>query len=459
MSIYQKFKDFLFGSHLRLNIFSGFAATGLNSLLNLIKFPLFLVFISYNDFGMFSILAIIPQLGNAGMLGVAPAVAKLISEELGRSNHAKACAYLHTALLFITIAGVIIILAIIAGEPLFCKFMALSPENEQLFRRCFLLACLVAFLTFLNQPLEAALIGIGRMDIANLMRVGQNFLLIIFSWIALLFQAEVRSILIATAIAIIIIIVCEIVILLRLKMNFLRSHGTLSLLYSLLRFGVPCTVATLLQSLTLAAIKIILARIGGTTVLVGFFQIAYSLAAPILTLMNAGFQALLPEISKLSACETKDNRKSLEQINGKTLLVTFLGGIIICTIIYIVCPWILQLWLRSRFESELVPIFRSMIPLMLFAILSIMPHYNNLGRGYVWVHFQYYAINTAITLACISVAYFMCHFTSGIWSGLGMGAGQMIAVIYLFFRRREEVKTAISALIANYRKHQCFKAI
>ena len=88
----------LFSSQLRINMFSGVAATVLNIVVLAVAYPIYLHFLGYEKYGVWLVLATVLSFAQLGNLGVGRAIMKLVAEEHGRGNIEAIRQYVATAI-------------------------------------------------------------------------------------------------------------------------------------------------------------------------------------------------------------------------------------------------------------------------------------------------------------------------------------------------------------------------
>ncbi len=104
----------LISSQLRVNIASGFVTTAVNVLLMVVSYPLYLHYLGYEKVGVWLLLSSVQNFAQLGVLGIGPALTKLVAEERGREDADGAQQYVSLATLLVSVTGTIAVVALCA---------------------------------------------------------------------------------------------------------------------------------------------------------------------------------------------------------------------------------------------------------------------------------------------------------------------------------------------------------
>ena len=88
----------IFSSQLQLNMLSGPVSGGIGIVVSAVKFPLYIHFLGYNQYGVWLLLSTILTFAQMGLMGIGPAVIKLVAEEYSKKNIIAIQEYFVTAL-------------------------------------------------------------------------------------------------------------------------------------------------------------------------------------------------------------------------------------------------------------------------------------------------------------------------------------------------------------------------
>jgi len=157
----------LLHSQLRINMASGVATTAINTVLMAVGYPLYLHFLGYERYGVWLVLATVLTFAQLGNLGIGPAVMKLVAEEHGRSDIRGIQSYITTALGLICVSGTLVLAAILLFKKQIIGLFGLTDENARTALWLLPYIGVLSIYVFVIQVFQAALSGLGRMDLAN----------------------------------------------------------------------------------------------------------------------------------------------------------------------------------------------------------------------------------------------------------------------------------------------------
>ena len=157
----------IFSSQLRINMVSGVAATASSAIILAIRYPLYLRFLGYEQYGVWLVLSTVLTFAQLGNLGVDHAVMKLVAEEHGRRNMVAVQEYVSSAVAILAVSGAAVLSLIITFRVPIIAVFKLSQENAS--HALWLVPCVgcLSVYVLIVQTLSATLSGLGRMDLVN----------------------------------------------------------------------------------------------------------------------------------------------------------------------------------------------------------------------------------------------------------------------------------------------------
>jgi O-antigen/teichoic acid export membrane protein len=432
-------------NNLNRNIFSGVLLTGLLALIGLLRAPLYLYFISFAEYGILSILALIPELVQLGMLGVAPALVKLSAEELGKGNKSGIVEFLNTAIIFVLAASILVLPCVFLLQGQIAAFIDLDLGNADIFFRCIPWVCGLLIVTLLNQLFFSITVGIGRIDISNMLRFIIALINLLVAFLFLLNTSSVKSILQASVVTEIISL-CYLFFILRRSgyQTFAGRIFSTAKFKRLLSYGIPIVLSTLFSGgLMISCVKALLSRYCGIQS-VGYFNLAWSIFCRIIMIINLGFQAILPEITKLRA--QNEDEQNIAKLNRKLFRMVCLCGTIICVLSLVLSPIIFKIWLQSRYRLEIVYMFNWLLPGLFFLFLSLITYYNALSLERMKLVTFYGFINFAIVLVSMVLVFQFLQIQNPVWASCAVSIGQICAtsLLFLFARNTSPLRQQIT---------------
>ncbi|UCG58758.1 MAG: oligosaccharide flippase family protein, partial [Phycisphaerales bacterium] len=157
----------LFASQLRINMFSGVAAAIVNGIVLAVAYPIYLHFLGYEEYGVWLVLAAVLSFAQLGNLGIGRAVMKLVAEEHGRGNVEGSQQYLMTAIAILVVTGMAVLAVILLFKSEIAGLFKLTGDNTRTVLWLLPYIGCLSIYVLVVQALNAAVSGVGRMDLAN----------------------------------------------------------------------------------------------------------------------------------------------------------------------------------------------------------------------------------------------------------------------------------------------------
>jgi O-antigen/teichoic acid export membrane protein len=395
-------------SQLRVNIASGFVTTAVNVLLMAVSYPLYLHYLGYEKVGVWLLLSSVQNFAQLGVLGIGPALTKLVAEEQGRNDAQGAQRYVSLATLVVSVTGALAVVALFAFRAPVARALGLSAENALIAVRLLPFMGMLTALTFLNQVVIAALSGVGRMDISNycvtcakIAALGLEVTLLCRGWgVVTLLLGDVLG--------------CSVIHV--VGHVYLRRHTGIRMIRGnpwdarrfarLLSFAGTVFVASLTNLLIAPLNKVALSNYAGVG-LVPVFEIAFNGALHLRSLAQVGLGALMPAVSHRNAAGTAQSRGEIRRLYHRSvyflLLVTPLGyGLAV-----LVARPLLRLWLGSRFVPQIETSFDILLASALVSLIAVPAYYVLMAtdrvRSCMLSHLVAAAANIAFVGACIAM--------------------------------------------------------
>lgn len=427
-------------SQLRINMASGVATTVVNTLIMAVGYPVYLHFLGYEKYGVWLVLSTVLVFAQLGNLGIGPAVMKLVAEEHGRGDSRGIQRYVTTALLLICVSGTVVLTVILVFKGQIVALFGLSDENARTALWLLPYIGVLSIYVFIVQVFEAALSGIGRMDLANYRGVLARVINVSVSSLLLLLGYGVGSLLIGRIVAelsthlVIFICIRRIA-----NIRILRLDGLdIGRGKRLLSFGAILSGDSLLSSLFGPLNKLILSRYAGVAS-VPVYEIALTGSMQIKGLVTAGHRALVPEISRISAEMTAQAKNRICQLYRRSLRWIFLLATPVFAGLVIFAPILLKLWLGERFVETLPGAVRIMLIGAFVSVLGVPSYYTLMGTGHVRHNLAaqgIQAITNIVVILCI-LAVSSVSTAAVAWSS---SAAMAAAALYLVFQNRRVLK-------------------
>jgi O-antigen/teichoic acid export membrane protein len=370
-------------SQLRVNIFSGFATTVINLLALAVSYPLYLYFLGYEKVGVWLLLSSVQVFAQLGLLGIGPALTKLVAEERGRGDSAGAQQYVSLSTTVLLATGALACLALWIFDAAVVSGLGLQGADAVIALKLLPYVGLLTAFSFINQVTTATLAGVGRMDVANYCvtggKIGALGLEIFLLWRGW----GIVTLLLGDFVGCAVIHFAGLVYLRRDGLRMLRGNPWNRARFSrLTSFGGTMFVISLTTLLVAPLNKLGLSRYGHIA-LIPVYEIAFTGSMHLRGLAEVGLRALMPEVSTRGAVGTQEAWLSVKSLHGRALKL-LLGVMPFAYILAILLAKpMLSLWLRDRFRSELVPTFDILLGSAMVSLISVPAYYTLMGTGHV----------------------------------------------------------------------------
>lgn len=385
-------------------MFSGTASMILSVAVSAVKYPLYIHFIGYEGYGVWLLLYTIITFAQMGLLGIGPALVKLIAEEYGKKNYKVIQNYFSTAIvLLLSVSSLILIIGLLFKTELIA-LSGLEGQCLKLMTSLFLPMLFLSIGVLAYQVLNSILAGLGRMDLANYWQTGVQGLSLIFSIPLLLWDKGVESLLIGNIAAYLMVFFINYRIInniVRIRILFLTNFSK-KCLYNLISFGGVVFAGATLNMMVLPITKILITRTIGVNA-VPILEITYRVGAQLRSLFETAFRALMPEISTLWAVKNDENLLKIKVLRSKSNRIIFWGAAPFFLLIFASAEIIFKLWLGQNFDPDITIVFRILLVTFFLNLLVIVRYYELLGTGMVKKIFLYQSANALVTLLSIGI--------------------------------------------------------
>ena len=373
----------LLSTQLRINMASGVVMTMGNAVIHLLSYPIYLHFLGYEKYGVWLVLATVLtffQLG--GNFGIETAVRKLVAEELGNNNAQGIRSYVAMASAILTLSGCLGLILILYFQAGIISLFNLTGENGM---AAFVLLPYIGLLCiylFITRVFSAALGGLGRMDLANFAFLSGQIAFFAIS-VSLLYRGwGIESFLVAHVVSCAINhLLCFIAIRRLVKLRLLRLiNWDWFRCKKLLHFSSGIVSSSLLQILLVPFNKVMLSRYAGPASIV-VYEIAWRGSVLIRSLVESGFRAFVPEISRIGAGLTQAALEKIVRLNRRALRIIAMWCIPLFGGFMIGADVLFRLLLRKDFVDELPFVFRIMLVGTFLSLLCVPAFYTLIGLG------------------------------------------------------------------------------
>jgi O-antigen/teichoic acid export membrane protein len=270
--------------------------------------------------------------------------------------------YLQDALLMLVAVTGVVALALLYWQHGILNALRLTGAAAQMAGALFPYIVVLSAFVYVGDALSAAVVGFGRTDLVSRAHVAARVAAIAVTFALLYRKVGVPSLLIGLAIQYAIPgAFCSLWLLRFLgRDRALIWRGSLSSSKVLLRLGVGLATYSTVPILIHPLNKLVLGRICGVST-VPIYEVSYTAVVTLKALIEGTLKPLIPEISRLSGSSPWNSEPALRRLRTRT--IAFLLALVApgCAIVFFLAPFLLQIWLRSRFTPAMVPTFRILL--------------------------------------------------------------------------------------------------
>jgi O-antigen/teichoic acid export membrane protein len=395
----------IFSSQLRINMASGTITTVINSVTLVVAFPIYLHFLGYDRYGLWLVLTTVLSFAQLGNLGISKAVMKLVAEEYGRGDVEGIQRCVTTALSLLFLSGMIIFgIILVFKYQIIAAFRLTGEDAEMISLLLPYIGCLSVYV-FMVQVLNAVPSGLGRIDLANYIQSFGRIVAVTIASILLYSGRGIESLLIGNAVSYVFIHIASFICInrivhiriLRLK-NLDIQRGKI-----ILRFGGAVIGGSLMNMMLSPFNKLMLSRYAGVSS-IPIYEIAFRGSMEVRSLVEAGFRALMPEISRIGANMTSEAKDRIMAINKQSFKLILFAGASLFALVFVFAGVLLQLWLGDEFVEILPYTLRILLIASFASLIGVPAYYTHMGQGRVHHCFISHIILSLINVVVV-IAY------------------------------------------------------
>jgi len=364
---------------------SGVVVTVINAVAMMAAYPVYLHFLGYEKYGVWLVLATVLNCGAYfGNLGVSAAITKFVAEGYGRGDVEFIEKHLSNAFIILFVVGLVSLAVIGLFSHQIVDLFRLTDDNRTVGLQLLPYVGALTLYLLMTHVLNAAMTGLGRLDISNYIQSAARVLGVLVTATLLAVGLGVASLVVGCFVTYLAIHLATVVFIGRMMSIRLFRLDRLSLgcIGVLLKFGGQFMSGQLFQILIHPFNKLMLSRYVGVAS-VPFYEIAYNCAMMLRLFIETGLRALTPEISRLSANRTIEVTERIKLLNRKAMILVLLGALPVYIIAIAMAPVFLTAWLRGSYDELIAPAFRVMAIGSFLSLLGVPADNTVLGLGAV----------------------------------------------------------------------------
>jgi O-antigen/teichoic acid export membrane protein len=333
------------------------------------------------------------------------ALTKLVAEAHGCGDWLGVRQYINAACVFTGAVGFALFALTLAFRHQIIRWFKLGGGDEATVLSLLSFVAALSILVVLFSTLNAAIAGLGRMDLMNWNETLAQTLIIGTAVVLLRMGFGVRSMLVANT--------CSYTVATLVACGILGHLSPISLfttevirrdrLRRLLGTGGWILAASTFSLLIVPFNRLMLSRYAGAAAIT-VYDLCFTGAMRIRSLLEAAFRPIMPEMSKLVSAPASAIEARALALNRSAAQIILTISLPIYLFLMAVIPFLLHLWLRRSFTDTLPAVFRIML-IASFLSLGGVPAYFTLigvGRGRAVVSFSF--LQLAVNVATVFMA-------------------------------------------------------
>ncbi|MDH5523372.1 MAG: oligosaccharide flippase family protein [Desulfobulbaceae bacterium] len=377
---------------------------GLGIIVSAVKYPLYLHFLGYEHYGAWLLLSTVLTFAQMGLLGIAPAITKLVAEEFEQNNTQAIQQYFTTALWMLVAVGAILLGVSIIFKWQIISLMGLTGDNAVIIDGLFIYMLIFSIGILAYQILNSVISGVGRIDIANYSQTVLQVLPLLISVPLLIRGIGVISLLLANAFAYLVVFWLNLI-----RVNKITSLRLTAItafsgtkLRKMLTFGTSIFAGSILNMMVVPLTKIIITRHIGLEG-VPVFEVAYRLSMQVRGIFEVAFRALMPEVSRVLTSGCHESILKVKKTIQKSYRLLATGVLPIYFAVFLFADIIFKIWLGSNYAETVVDVFRILLAESFVNILAVVSYHIFIGASETFIIFIYRIIDVAVKLFAITL--------------------------------------------------------
>lgn len=415
--------------------------TAIDTVALMVAYPIYLHFLGFEKYGLWLVLTTVLNLARLGHLGFDQAVMKLVAEAHGCSDTKSIQKYVTTSLALLFLSGTVALIVILIFKNQIIGAFNLNDENAKTISLLLPYVGILSIYIFIVEALNATLSGLGRMDLANYGRSVGRILAVIVAAILLYSGRGIESLLIGNTLCFLFIHIASLICIRRVaNVRFLRVNNfDLESCKRILCFVGGIFGSSVLTILRHPFNKLMLSRYVGVSTL-PVYEIVFRAAFRVKSLLERGFVALLPQISRLSGLSTGYAIQRIRTVTTKTMKLIFLLAFPMYITLFIAAELLFKLWLRDKYVDTIPLAFRILLVASFLSLIASPSFYAIMGMGKIR---HIFVANTIVVLGNL-FGVFAFFFITGTVSVNAicfvLVPSYLLASLYIILKTRSELK-------------------
>lgn len=364
-------------SQLRKNIFSGSIVHGLNILVTFIGYPIYIRFLGFELFSVWTILSVIISFAQLGDFGIGKSIIYFVSKAKAENNNVATLTIIINAIIIILFISLVIQSALWIFDTKIAQLFAIPKSYYVQSVAVIPLIGFAVFTYLMYDAFTGIITGMGRIDISNIMLLALNISKVTITILLLYLSPTLYSMAYGVLISNFFFIFLISVILIHKKYLPVDKLPQIcvSRIKELIAYGIPLFGIQVLNILMFPVIKIVISNIFGVS-FVGYFELAQKAAYSIRTLFQKGLFALLPEFAQASNffndISARNNLKT--KVKNITKVLIFYG-VPFFLVVALISKYLLIFWLGDEYNEEVLYGYLLFQPGIILGMLALPSYY------------------------------------------------------------------------------------
>lgn len=350
--------------------------------LSIISYPVYLHYLGYHRYGLWLVLSIVVSVAQLGNLGIPWALIKLVAEDHGHGDWEGVKTYINIGCGIILIIGLMFLGAVIVLRPYILDWFKLGGSDANAVYSMLPYVAALSVLALLFSTFNAALGGLGRMDLTSYNETLVQMFIICFCGFLLYLGLELRAMVLGTLLGYVLAQAVSFLQVQRIMPIPLIARTNLSPLKArqLLGTGGWILVGGLCSMMVLPFSRFMLSRFAGLEA-VAVNDMCLTGSMRVRNIFDSAFRPMMPEVSSLRVKGQVNLHDRVKSIDRKAFLLILIVALPVFIGLTILMTPLLHLWLHRSFNPLLPSTFRIALMGAFASLLGSSAYYVLIGLG------------------------------------------------------------------------------
>ena len=405
--------------------------------LSIVSYPIYLHYLGYHRYGLWLVLSVVVSVAQLGNLGIPWALMKLVAEDHGHGDWEGVKTYVNISCGILLAVGLIFLCTIILIRSYIVSWFKLSGADAAMVYSMLPYVAGLSVLVLLLSISNAAIGGLGRMDLTSYNEALAQALVIVFCSLLLYFGVDLRGMVAGSFCGYAVAQLISFAQVQRMMPIPLLARTSISRhkIQQLLGTGGWMMGSSVFSLMFLPFVRLMLSRYAGLEA-VTVNDMCYNGSMRVRGVFDAAFRPMMPEVSSLQVKGKVNLHDRVRSIDRKAFMVIFVFALPAFILLMIVINPLLHLWLHRSFNPLLPNTFRIALIGAFASLLGVSAYYMLIGLGrardVAYCTAIQFVVNAVVILA---IALWFKHVTVG-EAAAAFGMATASATLYLRFRLR-----------------------